>query len=287
MENIQHVWEQIWENKIPHTQEKEHWNPLEQARINQIISEINTYKWKILELIQVYQDITWEEYNKDISSHIKITQNNCNKCLELTEQNKKLSEKYHKKISEYEGKVKKLESKVYIDELTQAFNRRKFDEIYYLKISKMLTSPNKSFSVAMIDLDNFKSINDEFWHSQWDIVLREVREIIQKQLKWKHSALFRYWWEEFAILSTHSKEDLSKLLESILETLRTTPIKINQWDEEIEIYVTYSAGVSQYNKSMNSLDPDTLKNKADSNLYMAKNSWRNKVYGAWYLTQVT
>lgn len=260
-----------------HTWEKEEWSRLEQACANQIISEINTYKWKIFELIEVYQDITWKKYEKDVESHIQLTQYNCNKCLELTEKNRKLSEKYHKKISEYEWKVKKLESKVYIDELTQAFNRRKFDEIYYLKISKMLTSPNKSFSVAMIDLDNFKAINDEFWHSQWDIILQEVRDIIQKQLKWKHSALFRYWWEEFAILSTLWKDDLSTLLEHILQIMRTNPIKIQNWDELI--YVTYSAWVSQYNESMNSLDPDTLKNKADSNLYIAKNSWRNNVYG--------
>ena len=121
--------------------------------------------------------------------------------------------------------LKKLQEQLYCDGLTSAYNRRYLDEQIYE--GKTITA------VAMIDLDRFKDINDQFGHFAGDLVLKAVVDVIKHGIREK-DALVRYGGDEFVILfddiPTNIIEDrLNKLREDVAQIVinRFEGLKIN------------------------------------------------------------
>lgn len=150
-----------------------------------------------------------------------------------------------------------------IDALTGCKNRRAFDSDI-----AALMNDNQPFALALVDVDNFKSINDTWGHLNGDIVLRNVaREGIQV-LQPQSLSLYRYGGEEFAILfpATH--------LDTALTLLETWRLKVEQrtWREE-GLSVTFSAGFGEWN-----MEPlEQLVISVDEALYKAKQQGKNRI----------
>lgn len=150
-----------------------------------------------------------------------------------------------------------------IDALTGCKNRRAFDSDI-----AALMNDNQPFALALVDVDNFKSINDTWGHLNGDIVLRNVaREGIQV-LQPQSLSLYRYGGEEFAILfpATH--------LDAALTLLETWRLKVEQrtWREE-GLSVTFSAGFGEWN-----MEPlEQLVISVDEALYKAKQQGKNRI----------
>ena len=119
--------------------------------------------------------------------------------------------------------------------------------------------------IIIIDIDHFKSINDEFGHQQGDYVLEHLCSVIKGFLR-NDESLSRYGGEEFLILMPNvSADHISKRLEEIRIGIQEADMKINR-------EVTASFGVAQINKT------DNIKQvigEADKALYIAKTSGRN------------
>lgn len=150
------------------------------------------------------------------------------------------------------------------DPLTGLMNRVALN-VY---INKNINITN--YSLLLIDVDRFKSINDQFGHSVGDIVLQEFSHLLQKTLR-NIDKLFRWGGEEFLVII--EDEDAVKLSMTIAERIRnamenTTFSHINK--------LTVSIGVAIHHDS---LDFHTLFDIADKYLMEAKNSGRNKVCG--------
>lgn len=151
-----------------------------------------------------------------------------------------------------------------IDALTNIGSRRVFDE----KIRK-LTESKSSFHLAMIDLDNFKKINDTFGHLMGDIVLQHVSQAGLEHLPGTHS-LYRFGGEELVAIF----EDItfSECYE-IIDNWRYT-ISSKKWREQ-NLSVTFSCGIA---RSEDYGTMDEIIAAADKSLYQAKRAGKNCIY---------
>ena len=130
-----------------------------------------------------------------------------------------------------------------------------------------------SLSYAMLDIDEFKSVNDRFGHAAGDRVLRSLARMLQQRLR-KTDLVGRYGGEEFAvILPDASVNDAAAILDDIRESFAALEFKFG--NERVR--VTFSAGVAEF-----PLIPevDRLTAAADEALYRAKRLGRNRVVKA-------
>ncbi|RMA96164.1 sensor domain-containing diguanylate cyclase [Hydrogenothermus marinus] len=163
-------------------------------------------------------------------------------------------------LAEFEAKV---------DPLTGVLNRRSMDIILqnHFTISKVA---NTSFSIAMIDIDDFKKINDTYGHLIGDCILKEVVNKIKNVIR-KSDLIFRYGGEEFLILFPYlDKEDLPKVLEKIRDVVSSKEFVC----EDIKLKITVSIGGATFEENIESVKQ--LIKKADENLYKAKKTGKNK-----------
>jgi len=159
-----------------------------------------------------------------------------------------------------------LERLATTDPLTGLFNRRTFLE-RGAQCQLNAQRYEAPYSVIIVDIDDFKSINDRFGHDKGDQVLKTVVQRLRVGLR-EADTLARWGGEEFIVLSTQSTcEGASQLAERMRQTLVESPIEsIGQ--------VTASFGVAGY-VAGDTLD--TLVKRADAGLYAAKHAGRNCV----------
>lgn len=160
------------------------------------------------------------------------------------------------------------------DSLTSAMNRRYFyQEGEQILNSSEENTTNKSASILVIDLDHFKSINDTYGHAVGDQVLEQFTQNIKAQIN--EGDLFgRVGGEEFAILlkdlTLKQSVDIAKI---ICEKTSETPILLS---DHQELKISVSIGVSHQMLPFHG-NIQQLINRADSALYQAKQSGRNRM----------
>ena len=158
-----------------------------------------------------------------------------------------------------------------VDGLTGIYNRRYFEQRILEELERSLRY-NGSLSLLMIDIDNFKKLNDEFGHLLGDEVLRQVSSIFEQHLR-KLDVVCRYGGEEFAILvpETHGNRATA-----VAEKLRKI---IESWNfPGVPRPVTISIGVAEF--PSDGRTRDELMKAADDALYSAKQQGRNRVVAA-------
>jgi diguanylate cyclase (GGDEF)-like protein len=153
------------------------------------------------------------------------------------------------------------------DPLTKIFNRRKFND----ELSKELKRSeryNRTLSIIMFDIDDFKKVNDEYGHQVGDNVLIEMSSIVSERLR-KTDIFARYGGEEFIILMPET--DIVRAAE-VAEHLRQSigSHKI----AGVPYSITCSFGVTEYGHGES--DKDII-SRADFALYGAKNKGKNRV----------
>jgi diguanylate cyclase (GGDEF)-like protein len=158
-----------------------------------------------------------------------------------------------------------------LDELTGLFNRRYVRE----QLSAHLAGSRRHgypVSVAVLDLDHFKRINDTFGHSAGDTVLSDVARAMAAQLR-AEDVLCRWGGEEFLLLLPHLDPDgAERAADRMRAAVEQLAIPVGTGGDII--HVTLSAGVSTNRPDEH---PDALIHRADLALYVAKTSGRNRV----------
>jgi len=168
----------------------------------------------------------------------------------------------------YVDRVKQL---AYIDGLTGIFNRR-FFELRFTEELERARRFNGGMAVIMIDIDQFKHLNDEFGHLLGDEVLRQVSSILHQQLR-KIDVVCRYGGEEFAILLSQTNQQHAM---AVAEKLRKL---VESWQfPGVPRPVTISAGAASYPE--HGTTRDDLMKAADAGMYAAKQAGRNRVFAA-------
>lgn len=156
-----------------------------------------------------------------------------------------------------------------IDTLTGVFNRRHFLEKSTLELERARGSKSR-YGVIMMDIDNFKKINDTFGHAIGDEVLKRIGALLKKYSD-KTLLSGRFGGEEF-ILSAKGDKSVLKVAELLRKTVEQFEIEV---DEFVRLNITVSLGVAISTSVKEDLYE--LIKRADINLYKAKNSGKNKV----------
>lgn len=158
-----------------------------------------------------------------------------------------------------------------VDGLTGLYNHRFFHELLNAEISRS-DRYKYSFSLTMIDIDDFKEINDNYGHQVGDNILKEIASIF-KSLVRKTDPVVRYGGEEFAIiLSQTAKEHGRVFADRIVKGVETSKFKDLSYNKT----VTISAGLAGYPDDART--PESLIKKADEALYQAKKMGKNALY---------
>jgi diguanylate cyclase (GGDEF)-like protein len=159
------------------------------------------------------------------------------------------------------------------DALTGIYNRGTFLEEFEREVSRCARG-GPAFSLAIFDLDRFKRLNDQYGHPFGDRVLKAFADVLRADIR-KHDAVGRYGGEEFALLMPNTgKETAIRVAERVRRDLDARGITVD--GKRVE--VTVSGGIATY--GVEGADWDTLLSAADTALYEAKNSGRNRVVTA-------
>ncbi len=180
--------------------------------------------------------------------------------------NNELEAKVKLRTLELEKANKQLHYQAETDFLTKLPNRFAFDRRVEENIATAIRN-NSYLSLLMIDIDNFKSYNDEYGHDTGDIILKKVAQTIADSLLRKTDFAARYGGEEFVILLPDT--DINSIF-SIAEKVRTN-IQHSEFGKVNSM--TVSIGIASLQG--NELNATDLLKRADKALYMAKNSGRN------------
>jgi diguanylate cyclase (GGDEF)-like protein len=166
-------------------------------------------------------------------------------------------------------KMREFEELATQDQLTGLVNRR-FADVTLHRCIEEFEHSQREFSIALIDLDHFKSINDQYSHETGDEVLRRVARILDGGCR-EFDVLARYGGEEFLLCFPGTGV---KAAADICETLRQA-VQAEDWSTVAAgIHVSLSAGVAGMQAG---LTRSTLLKSADARLYRAKHAGRNCV----------
>jgi len=172
--------------------------------------------------------------------------------------------------SQLETQRKELERLNKIDPLTMIYNRGHFNTAFEVQWNTGIRNKQQQ-SLLLIDVDHFKSINDNQGHLFGDECLIHIANVIHKTAKRKTDLIARFGGEEFVILlSDTSNADACKIAESIRKEIESQPFKF----QEIEISITASIGVATLMPEPDT-NPNTLIEMTDKVLYQAKDEGRN------------
>ena len=175
-------------------------------------------------------------------------------------------------LTELADKNKLLEQQSTRDALTGVRNRAFFDQKLSAEI-KRSRRERSTLGLLMIDIDHFKAFNDNHGHLVGDLVIKEVANCLQQELKRSTDHLCRYGGEEFAIILPNTdKEGAIVLAEQVRLCLANHRIQ----HEELELSISVSIGCYAAVAEISSVSADYIQ-AADTALYQAKNEGRNKV----------
>lgn len=167
-------------------------------------------------------------------------------------------------------KSTKLLQEATTDELTGLFNRRELNKIAEMEFNRA-NRFKRDYSMLMIDLDNFKIVNDTYGHNIGDEVLKHNANICLSSTR-TEDLLARYGGEEFIMLLPETnKEGARQLAERICQDVRDNPFDTKSGP----IVITVSIGVSEIDHTdLSYLD---ILERSDRALYLAKRAGRNRV----------
>lgn len=184
-----------------------------------------------------------------------------------------------KKVMESERKIQELIAELdhisevaHEDYLTGALNRRGMDEALAREFNRA-DRYNTAISIAMMDIDHFKKLNDSLGHATGDHALAHFAKVIKEVMR-STDVLARYGGEEFIIIlpATEQAEAIDVVTRVQRELTKNIFLNKNE-----KVLITFSAGVAE---RMNGESPEQIIPRADAALYQAKQTGRNRVVGA-------
>lgn len=180
------------------------------------------------------------------------------------------------KVKESEARIKELENElastsnlVRYDQLTGVLNRRGLEEMFDKEVARA-TRHDTLLCVGLLDIDNFKKLNDSLGHSAGDEALVHLARVCRETLR-PQDTVARYGGEEFIILLPETP--LDDAANALARLQRELTRKFFMHDNE-KVLITFSAGVTQMTPDD---DQTSVIKRADEAMYEAKKSGKNRV----------
>ncbi|MFC3092804.1 GGDEF domain-containing protein [Alteromonas sediminis] len=172
-----------------------------------------------------------------------------------------------RRIREMKKLQQRLERYAQTDFLTGLYNRRKLHQVGKHALDRLERGELSAMSVLLLDLDNFKQLNDLYGHLIGDEVIKEVAQVL-KSCVGKSDAVARWGGEEFLVVCpAKSEQEAMKLAELMRKSIERRTFNM---DHPLSV----SIGLSSWSKGMTFND---ILHKADDALFMAKNQGKNQV----------
>lgn len=187
-----------------------------------------------------------------------------------------LEDEVAQRTAQLEEKNAQLRELSYLDELAQIPNRRRFDE-FFAQAVKLSARNRQPLCLMMLDIDHFKKYNDIYGHVAGDYCIQAVCNIMRKHVHRSIDLTARYGGEEFAVvLQDPTIDGALRIAEAIRADIGLMRIRHegSEWQTvTVSIGLVYgTAGIHQ--------EPESVIEQADSALYRAKSSGRNRVESA-------
>ena len=186
--------------------------------------------------------------------------------LELMEE-RRLREALEDEVQRREQLEEELRQLATTDSLTGAVNRRHFMELSAKEVNRSRRY-GRPLAIMLIDLDNFKRINDTLGHSTGDQVLIRLARILRRELR-KSDVFGRLGGDEFAVLAPELDEDAAAQMADRLRAAMEFQLP------DSDLAVTISVGVAGYVTQEDTIEPALQ--RADQALYKSKHDGRNRV----------
>ncbi|MNO59366.1 Response regulator PleD [compost metagenome] len=158
---------------------------------------------------------------------------------------------------------------IIVDDLTGAFNRKHFNQVMKQLICDYKRT-ERVFSLALIDLDYFKKVNDTYGHLIGDEVLQTLSELVQSSIRMEDT-FCRYGGEEFAVFLPNTDADSAL---SVLQRIQERFADTDFFAKNEIFHVTFSSGISEVTEAENIADK--IVEEADQALYASKHAGRNQ-----------
>lgn len=179
------------------------------------------------------------------------------------------AEEYETKVRDLESKLEQVSGLVCEDPLTSALNRRGLDEAFQ-KESARCGRGGKPLSVAVLDVDNFKQLNDRLGHQAGDYALMHLVDVVRDAIR-PTDVLGRYGGEEFVILLPDTGMEAAEVATVRVQRALTRRFFLHNNERQL---ITFSAGVAQFEPGETW---DMVLDRADRALYEAKRQGKNRV----------
>jgi diguanylate cyclase len=209
---------------------------------------------------------------KDVMLDTKVIQASALSSFEELSFTKKQADEADARVKQLEQELVQVSELVREDQLTGALNRRGLDETLDREL-KRADRNKSSVSVAMLDIDNFKNLNDTLGHQAGDRALMHLTHVVKETLR-PSDSVGRYGGEEFIIILPET--DLHSGVEAIQRLQRNLTKNIFMNNNE-RVLVTFSAGVALRGEDEEVLD---IIGRADKAMYKAKQAGKNRVEAA-------
>ena len=184
------------------------------------------------------------------------------------------------RVSELEGELRRLSDEVSTDQLTQIANRRGLQQAFDVECARLqrsvvddpvdaATPGLGGLAIGLLDIDNFKRLNDDLGHAAGDEALKALAAMVSKALR-PTDVVARYGGEEFVVLLPDTPVDEGQQILTRLQRALTGGLFMH---ENRQVFVTFSAGVTGFR--VGERIEDALE-RADVALYQAKRAGKNR-----------
>ena len=237
----------------------------------------NSYKELAIKSLDSYQN-TNSQFEQIAQMH-EVAVSECSNLIDLPSLSEQFSsiqtfmseeiKKANSVILQLSEQVKELEERSNIDPLTRVYNRRALSSY----VGEICSRGKIDYGVYLLilDIDDFKVINDTYGHVAGDKILIFIANILKKTLR-DGDRIFRYGGEEFVIV-------LNRIDDVLCQTITTRLLDLIRKNKLIykgeSINVTMSIGITRYKLGDNE---EALMLRADKALYRAKNSGKNQMH---------
>ena len=270
LESVQSVLGKTIDHSSDYADQRVHLN----QKLKNGVSEISACVTDACELYDLKESVgkqlqtLSETLNQHLKLHDEERENFNSNTLEIKQQLRDTEAQ----VEYYKKELAKQQFRSLQDNLTKLPNRSAFEERLNLEFERWVKGETQ-LTIAVIDVDHFKNINDNFGHIAGDKTLQVIAGTLSKALK-ESGFVCRYGGEEFAIIFCSDDREAYQHIENARGKVATIPFKFKSED----IRITVSAGIAkcQYNEDT----PLAVFERADKALYDAKNSGRNKVMKA-------
>ncbi len=208
----------------------------------------------------------------DIMHDTRIIQESAQRSHEELVNTRKQAHDAEERVRQLEQELEEASEKMHEDQLTGALNRRGMDEAMDREIQRA-ERQKSPVSLALLDIDNFKQLNDTLGHQAGDQALVHLTNVIKEAVR-PTDAVARYGGEEFLIIMPDT--GLEEAMATITRLQRELTKKFFLHDNN-RLLITFSAGVALRGEEE---DPEEIIGRADKAMYHAKQTGKNRVVAA-------